>query len=241
MSTAVFPEPFPVNTQLPIIRHKPTWKFILADSTTSPPTLIGELMAAKSRHLILALDKAGSASFYMTMHHLLADQIQPITTCIIAYKYSQPMWSGPVWTIDENITSATMTVSAVGWFELLNHRILHDQTAEAIEKEVSRLPHANVTTVPFHFLSRKEARAAGEPVEAAAAVLATSPNGRHPEARGTVRMLTAGPRDHAVITGDATDATAPADDTGEPAAPFLAPVLTLVSPRTATFLPSSVF
>jgi amino acid transporter len=31
------------------------------------------------------------------------------------------------------------------------HRILHDQTAEAIAREVSKLPHANVTTVPFHF------------------------------------------------------------------------------------------
>jgi hypothetical protein len=30
-------------------------------------------------------------------------------------------------------------------------RILHDQTAEGIVREVSRLPHANVTTVPFHF------------------------------------------------------------------------------------------
>jgi amino acid transporter len=30
------------------------------------------------------------------------------------------------------------------------HRILHDRTAEAIEAEVSRLPHANVTSVPFH-------------------------------------------------------------------------------------------
>jgi amino acid transporter len=31
------------------------------------------------------------------------------------------------------------------------HRILHDRTAEAIQAEVSKLPHANVTTVPFHF------------------------------------------------------------------------------------------
>jgi len=31
------------------------------------------------------------------------------------------------------------------------HRILHDQTADAIVRELSRLPHANVTTVPFHF------------------------------------------------------------------------------------------
>jgi amino acid transporter len=30
------------------------------------------------------------------------------------------------------------------------HRILHDRTADAIEEQVSRLPHANVTSVPFH-------------------------------------------------------------------------------------------
>jgi amino acid transporter len=31
------------------------------------------------------------------------------------------------------------------------HRILHDQTAESLAREISKLPHANVTTVPFHF------------------------------------------------------------------------------------------
>jgi amino acid transporter len=31
------------------------------------------------------------------------------------------------------------------------HRVLHDRTAAAIEEQVSRLPHANVTSVPFHF------------------------------------------------------------------------------------------
>jgi amino acid transporter len=59
------------------------------------------------------------------------------------------------------------------------HRILHDQTADAIERAVSRLPHANVTTVPFHFVSRKAARGTGEPVERAAAAAVTAP---HPAA-----------------------------------------------------------
>ena len=49
------------------------------------------------------------------------------------------------------------------------HRILHDQTADGIERAVSRLPHANVTTVPFHFLSRKEAQGNGQAAEPAAA------------------------------------------------------------------------
>ncbi len=38
------------------------------------------------------------------------------------------------------------------------HRILHDQTAEGIERGVSQLPHANVTTVPFHFGTRAKRR-----------------------------------------------------------------------------------
>ena len=36
-------------------------------------------------------------------------------------------------------------------FNGLWHRVLHDRTADAIAEQVSRLPHANVTTVPFHF------------------------------------------------------------------------------------------
>jgi amino acid transporter len=36
------------------------------------------------------------------------------------------------------------------------HRILHDRTAESIEEQVSRLPHANVTSVPFHLGARSK-------------------------------------------------------------------------------------
>jgi hypothetical protein len=61
-------------------------------------------------------------------------------------------------------------------------RILHDQTADAIERAVSRLPHANVTTVPFHFASRKDARGTGEAVEPAAAAVVTGPSADGPHA-----------------------------------------------------------
>jgi len=37
------------------------------------------------------------------------------------------------------------------------HRVLHDRTADAIQEQVSRLSHANVTTVPFHFGTKVEA------------------------------------------------------------------------------------
>lgn len=38
-------------------------------------------------------------------------------------------------------------------------RLLHDRTADGIEREVSKLPHANVTSVPFHFESRRPVEA----------------------------------------------------------------------------------
>ena len=40
------------------------------------------------------------------------------------------------------------------------HRVLHDKTGDAIQEQVSKLAHANVTSVPFHFGSRSEANAA---------------------------------------------------------------------------------
>jgi hypothetical protein len=30
------------------------------------------------------------------------------------------------------------------------HKLLHDRTADSIARVVSRLPHANVTFVPYH-------------------------------------------------------------------------------------------
>jgi hypothetical protein len=38
------------------------------------------------------------------------------------------------------------------------HRVLHDRTAESIQEKVSRLPHANVTSVPFQFDTIDDAR-----------------------------------------------------------------------------------
>jgi amino acid transporter len=49
------------------------------------------------------------------------------------------------------------------------HRILHDQTAGAIARDVSRLPHANVTTVPFHVESQRTLRRRQRPTPVAVA------------------------------------------------------------------------
>jgi hypothetical protein len=76
------------------------------------------------------------------------------------------------------------------------HRVLHDRTADAILEEVSRLAHANVTTVPFH-LDR-----ATEPKVALEAIVAARGTGRSGATAATTGLdVTPGPspeRDHAV-------------------------------------------
>jgi len=82
------------------------------------------------------------------------------------------------------------------------HRILHDQTADAIVKGVSLLPHANVTTVPFHFASKHVAK---PPERAAAgAPAATEDDGSTPvppRADGTIPISSVRWRRPVVVAG----------------------------------------
>lgn len=57
------------------------------------------------------------------------------------------------------------------------HRVLHDKTADAILEQVSRLPHANVTSVPFHLDAPEQERV---PLSA----IVTSRRRRNGEGRG---------------------------------------------------------
>lgn len=98
------------------------WKFILA--TTSTSAAIGELANARARQLQITLNKPGSLSFSLHMEDTLATRIAPITTFIQAYRNGVLKWSGPVWTIEEDVPDNFMKVTAMGWLELLNHQII---------------------------------------------------------------------------------------------------------------------
>jgi amino acid transporter len=64
-----------------------------------------------------------------------------------------------------------------GWW----HRILHDRTAESIAEQVSRLPHANVTRVPYHLGSKPRLQAPPAPATAGSAAPDPSSSWTHPE------------------------------------------------------------
>jgi hypothetical protein len=104
----------------------PQWKFILVNSKDLSE--IGELHQARDKSLNLALNTPGSASFTYSFEGNLAADIQPISTGVMAYRKGSTdsyklVWSGYINEIAEDVTNATMTVSAVGWFERLNKRI----------------------------------------------------------------------------------------------------------------------
>lgn len=109
------------------------WKWLLADSALLEAGILGALSGASSRQLTLALNKPGSATWRLSMLDQMAHLIQPITTSLLAYKRDvdnsvwKLVWSGPVWTIQEDLPDAHMSVTATGWLELLNHRLLRGQ------------------------------------------------------------------------------------------------------------------
>jgi hypothetical protein len=107
----------------------PVWRFVLANSIDLSP--ITELARATSRSVKVALNRPGSASFDLALDAPGASDIVAIKTCVLAYQHdpaSSPVWqlrwSGPVWTISEDLAGNKMSVACIGWFELLNHRYL---------------------------------------------------------------------------------------------------------------------
>jgi len=110
----------------------PQWKFILANS--SDMSNIGELTQARGRQLQLALNRPGAASFTIPLDDELGNGIWPITHAVKAYRKGsddlwQHVWSGMVWTIEEDISGNRLSVNVVGWLQWLEKRILRRDKA----------------------------------------------------------------------------------------------------------------
>lgn len=98
------------------------WKWYLGRS--SDLSLLGELNAATKKKISVALNNPESASFSINVLEDVALKIDELSTCLLAYRNGKLKWSGPVWTVDDSLPDGTCTVACVGWFELLNKRVL---------------------------------------------------------------------------------------------------------------------
>src|SRR4051812_21597059 len=103
------------------------WRFILTNAADQ--SAIGELTQARGRSLQLVHNKPGGASFNVPIDDLVAQYLYPLTHGIKAYRKGsngawQLIWSGMVWTINEDIVARKISVDCVGWMTMLDKRLL---------------------------------------------------------------------------------------------------------------------
>lgn len=82
---------------------------------------IDDIKNATSRLLQLTLDKSGSLSFGLTLEDEITEMIQEVETGVKILRNEQNVWSGPVWTVEEQ-TPNTVNIGCVGWGQTLEKR-----------------------------------------------------------------------------------------------------------------------
>jgi hypothetical protein len=89
---------------------------------------IANLNSAHNKKLQLMLNQPGSATFWMHLEDDKCKYIEEHKTCVVCYRNGKAIWSGEVFDCVENAdtsSNATLQVTALGWFELLNRRDVH--------------------------------------------------------------------------------------------------------------------
>lgn len=132
------------------------WRFLLAQS--SDLSNIADLRQARGRQLNVEHNRGGSLGFNFPMTDEIAGEIEPINTCVKAYRYSmrdalwKGIWSGPVWTIEESLHEERMNVNCIGWQGMFDKRLLRrDKTyVNADDGAIIQdlLAEANLLTLP---------------------------------------------------------------------------------------------
>lgn len=108
----------------------PDYKFILAKSLDLAG--IGEFTHMNNRELQVTFDRPGSLSFDMALDNDLATSVSEASTCVLVMRNTQPvgaspnyqmLWSGPIWTIQENSPNL-LSVGCVGWLQTFDKRLI---------------------------------------------------------------------------------------------------------------------
>ena len=127
--------------------ESPVWKWFLCK--TSNLAQIVELNSAHSRNLQLMLNQPGTATFWLHLEDEKTKYVEEHKTCIVCYRNGKAVWSGPVYKCVENAdntSNATLNVTAMGWFELFNKRIVHT----GIEWEEMAVKYSGRTIIRYN-------------------------------------------------------------------------------------------
>src|ERR1700723_1556624 len=107
---------------MPVIQ----WSFWLYESMAMTP--IAELAGLHQKQLTLQLDSPGKATGWMHLLDPVSGYVLEHETAIVAYRNGIPQWSGPIYQTQDqsdNTPTDTCNITAMGWFQILNQRILH--------------------------------------------------------------------------------------------------------------------
>lgn len=89
---------------------------------------ITEITGAHQKLFQLMLNHSGTFTNWMHLEDSNTQYIEEHKTCYVVYRNSVPIWSAPIYQCIENADNnlnATLNITAMGWFELLNKRIVH--------------------------------------------------------------------------------------------------------------------
>lgn len=103
------------------------WKFVLCNS--SDLSSLGELKQARQKQLTIELNRPGSLSFTLPIADRDAYLVDPVRTCVLAYRDNILIWSGPVWIVAEKLIEEQVQVTCLGWSEILFHRLIQPSQA----------------------------------------------------------------------------------------------------------------
>lgn len=101
-----------------------SWRYYLARSSTLE--IFGELKRSHDRKLDVDLNKSGSAGCWIPLSSQLARTVWPWSTALVIAHDDDVFWSGPNINRTTSLKSGRISISAVGWFERLNHLLNQD-------------------------------------------------------------------------------------------------------------------
>lgn len=109
------------------------WRYVLA--TARDMEVITTFKECRNRTLTLDLNKGGSAGAVVPMSQQGSEKIYPWSTCLIAQRDDEPVWSGPVNSRSVDLSTGMVTFSAVGWFERLMKLQIQDALVQYTDKD----------------------------------------------------------------------------------------------------------
>lgn len=90
---------------------------------------IAPIRQARGRSIDLALNKPGGVKFNVPLQYDLFKDVETVKHGVIAYRNGVPKHSGMIWNLQEDAPGNKLNVATIGWYELLNHRVLRDDVS----------------------------------------------------------------------------------------------------------------